>query len=153
LTQSVKSIGLSINESKTKIMKFRKGGNLCKSDVILCNNVQLELISSFKYLGITFQQSGATFTMHIKEKYKSAIAASYTIGGLNLLSIDTAIKLFYIKIAPIASYGITIIWLYLKHSDFKILESVKSMYLKRVLSVSKYSRNTPEINTVIVNTS
>jgi hypothetical protein len=141
LTQSVKSIGLTINESKTKVMKFRKGGNLCKSDIINCNNKQLEFVSSFKYLGITFQQSGTTFTMHIKEKYKSAIAASYTIGGLNLLSIDTAIKLFYIKIAPIASYGITIIWPYLKHSDFRILESVKSMYLKRVLSVSKYSRN------------
>lgn len=141
LVKVITELGLSINSSKTKVMKFRKGGRLCKADIILCNGEKLEFVPNFKYLGVIFQQLGTTFTLHVKDRFKSAIAASYTISGLNLLSLETAIKLFHIKISPIASYGIEIIWSYLKVSDFQIIETVKSTYLKRVLSLSKYTKN------------
>jgi Reverse transcriptase (RNA-dependent DNA polymerase) len=137
----INELGLKINTSKTKVMKFRKAGNLCKADIILCNNVPLEFVSNFKYLGVVFQQSGTTFTLHVNERHKAAIAASFTISKLNLISLPTVIKLFNIKIAPIATYGIEIIWPFLKKSDFNILETVKSSYLKRALSLSKYTHN------------
>jgi hypothetical protein len=141
LIQIITELKLSINASKTKVMKFRKGGRLCKSDTVTCNGENLDFVSSFKYLGVIFQQSGKTFSLHIKDRAKSAIAAIYTISGLNLLSLETIIKLFHIKISPIASYGIEITWPYLKISDLQTLETIKTTYLKRALSLSKYTKN------------
>ncbi|MGL5468713.1 MAG: hypothetical protein ACRDCT_11105, partial [Shewanella sp.] len=61
---------------------------------------------------------------------------------LRKLSLDCAKKLFKIKFAPMASYGIEVIWPHLNNKDFKELEKVKSRYLKRVLGVSKKVKNT-----------
>ena len=52
------------------------------------------------------------------------------IKKLNLISIATALKLFTIKVAPIATYGIQLIWKHLTYSS-----------LKRMLCVSKYTPN------------
>ena len=38
---------------------------------------------------------------------------------LNLLPIATALKLFTIKVAPIATYGIQLIWNHLKYSNLE----------------------------------
>ena len=42
---------LGINIGKTKIMKFRRGVQLAKSDVITCNSNPIEFVSKFTYLG------------------------------------------------------------------------------------------------------
>ena len=42
-----------INQNKTKIMKFRKGGKLSSTDIFICGNRTLKIIKSFKYLGVT----------------------------------------------------------------------------------------------------
>ena len=49
---------LGINIGKTKIMKFRRGGHLAKSDVITCNSNPIEFVSKFTYLGVVFQTKG-----------------------------------------------------------------------------------------------
>ena len=48
-----------------------------------------------------------------------------------LLSIATALKLFTIKVAPIVTYGIQLIWNYLTYTNLKRLEGVKTAYQKR----------------------
>ena len=53
----------------------------------------------------------------------------------------TYLKLFTIKVAPIATYGIQLIWNHLTYTNFKRLEGVKTAYLKRMLCVSKYTPN------------
>jgi len=50
---------------------------------------------------------------------------------LKKLSIHCAKKLFNLKFAPMASYGIELIWQFLKVSDFEKLEKVKSRYFKK----------------------
>jgi len=55
--------------------------------------------------------------------------------------VDTAVKLFDLKISPIASYAIEAIWPYLSARDFDQLEKVKTRYLKKVLGLSKYTRS------------
>ena len=49
--------------------------------------------------------------------------------------------LFKIKVMPTATYGIHLIWNYLTVKNLKKLESVKTRFLKRTLSISKFSRN------------
>ena len=49
--------GLKINTDKTKIMIFEKGR---RTDVhIYYNNIELEVVDSFKYLGIMFYKNGS----------------------------------------------------------------------------------------------
>ena len=49
--------------------------------------------------------------------------------------------MFTIKVAPIATYCIQLIWNHLTYSNLKRLEGVKTAYLKRMLCVSKYTPN------------
>ena len=132
---------LQINVQKTKAMKFRRGGRLRASDSITCNGTALEFVNSFKYLGFLFQPSGKTFTKHVAERCRLGQLAMLSISKLPLLSLTTALKLFDIKISPIVTYGIQVIWPYLSVSDLRQLEKIKTMYLKRVLCVSKFTKS------------
>ena len=49
---------LKINASKSKVMVFRKGGNLARSDRFFLENKQIEIVDSFKFLGLTFTNRG-----------------------------------------------------------------------------------------------
>ena len=55
--------------------------------------------------------------------------------------MDTAQKLFRLKIQPIATYGLQHFWDCLSVESFRSLDRVKTAFLKRALQVSKYSRN------------
>ena len=55
---------LKINQNKTKVMKFRKGGRINSEDVFICGNHPLEIAKAYKYLGVTLQVTGFTFTRH-----------------------------------------------------------------------------------------
>jgi hypothetical protein len=76
--------------------------------------------------------------------------ATVEIKKLNLLSIATALKLFTIKVATIATYGLQFIWNHLMYSNLKLLEGVRTAYLKRMLWVSKYTPN--RITYILANT-
>ncbi|KAJ4427228.1 hypothetical protein ANN_24845 [Periplaneta americana] len=122
---------------KTKVMKFRKGGNVSRSDIFTYANEKLEIVNSYKYLGLTLQVTGKSFTKHIEERCSAAIKATYDIKKLEKLSTTTALRLFYIKIAPIVSYALKKIWVHLTSANLKKLEAVKGSYLKRALQVSR----------------
>lgn len=132
---------MEINSAKTKAMKFRRGGRLSKKDCFTCGDSVLEIVPSFKYLGVTLQTTGTTFTMHIKDRTTAAINSSYDIPMIQRLSLPTAMALLRLKVAPVATYGIQLIWNHLTARNLKTLENVKARYLKRALSLSKYTRN------------
>jgi hypothetical protein len=121
-----------IKEDKTKVMKFRKGGRLSKNDVLYCNGSKLEFVNMYKYLGIIMQPSGIAFGKHISERARLALLATFSITKLNLLSVHTALRLFDLKVAPVATYAINLIWPHLTLSDLRKLEAIKSMFFKRV---------------------
>ena len=85
-------------------MKFRKGGTLKNTDLFTCGEQALEIVKNYQYLRITLQVTGHIFSKHIEDR---AMKATVEIKKLNLLSIATALKLFTIKVAPIATYGIS----------------------------------------------
>jgi hypothetical protein len=55
-----------------------------------------------------------------------------------LPSTDTEVALFNLKISPVATYGIQLIWQDLMEKNLKKPGSTKAMFLKRVLCISKY---------------
>ena len=136
---------LQPNFSKTKLMKFTINGLGKYSAEELNFSVageKIDFVKSFPYLGIHFQRDCRNFTAHIVQRKNNSILAMNMYGDLRKLSVDCAKKLFKIKFAPMASYGIEVIWPFLSVKDFKELERVKSRYLKRVLGVHKKNKNT-----------
>ena len=45
---------LEVTVSKTKALKFRRGGRLCAKDILLYNGNGIEFVKEFHYLGIVF---------------------------------------------------------------------------------------------------
>ena len=111
------------------------------SDVITCNGTPLEFVNEFKYLGFIFQTSGRAFAKHIANRCRLGQLAMFSITKIPLLSLNTALKLFDLKISPIVTYGIQLIWPHLSLTDFRSLEKIKTLYLKRALCLSKYTKS------------
>jgi len=132
---------LTINTHKTKAMKFRQGGRIAKDDKLVINNEFIEFVNSFRYLGILVHYSGKSFSKHIEDRCRKAITVVATLRLLSRLSIKTALKLFVIKVAPVATYGIQLAWSSLTVNLFERIEKVKATYLKRCLCLPKSSRS------------
>ena len=52
---------LTVNTSKTKIMVFRKGGRLPNNLNFVYNNIKIEIVNTFCYLGVVFTSGGSSF--------------------------------------------------------------------------------------------
>lgn len=130
---------LNINERKTVKMTFRRGGRLAANDYILYKGKPMQNVTHFKYLGITLQSRGDTYDLHIKERALAARMAANSITNLSKLSLKTAMTIFRLKIIPIMTYGLEVIWEKLKKKNLEDIEKVKAHFLKRVLSLSKYT--------------
>jgi Reverse transcriptase (RNA-dependent DNA polymerase) len=134
---------LKLNLEKCKIIKFRnKGkGRYRKDDKLFLNGHKIDFVSEFCYLGVVFQASGVSFAKHIDKRVKASIFAMSKLNCLPQSSLQAALKLFDLAISPVASYGIEAIWPYLNKNELLKLETVKSRFLKRVLSLSKYTKS------------
>lgn len=136
-----KENGLTINTAKTVAMKFGSGGPPAAGDVFVLDGQRIEMVSEFCYLGITLTRRGFCFSKHIADRISRAKRAFRSIPKPWELSLPTAIALFELKIAPIASYGIQIIWEHLSEVQLDLFDKLKATYLKRVLGVHRSSRN------------
>ena len=63
------------------------------------------------------------------------------IQQLGKISLGTALQLFRTKIAPIATYGIELLWHNLNKSNLQEIEKVKYTFLKKILCLSKFTPN------------
>jgi hypothetical protein len=131
---------LKINWAKTQQMVFRKGGCTAADDNLQYEEDKVEIVNSFKYLGITLQTTG-TFRLHIKDKALAAMKAMYDINNLQHLSLKTAMRLFDTKILPVLTYGIHLIWEKLTKKELANIEGVKAKFLKTIMGISKYTRS------------
>ena len=89
---------LGINIGKTKIMKFRRGGHLAKSDVTTCNSNPIEFVSKFTYLSVVFQTKG-TLTGHFDHLMNKGIAACGKVAArMPLSKMSPAILAVYFSL-------------------------------------------------------
>jgi hypothetical protein len=95
---------------KIKMMVFSKGRKVKQEDRSNYGQEWLIMVKCYKYLGITLRISGKKLNMHIKETAASESRAMADIQSLSKLSLETALKLFSLKIVSILTYGLEIIW-------------------------------------------
>jgi hypothetical protein len=130
---------LKVNASKTKILIFGKSRqNLHR---FTYNNVELERVDNYKYLGIHFTRTG-NFSYTIKQQYEKAIKAMYSVLSKckrHNLSIECQLKMFDTIIQPILLYGCEV-WGF-SSSPIKIVEKLHLKFLKYILHVKNSTPN------------
>ncbi|KAJ4437583.1 hypothetical protein ANN_17728 [Periplaneta americana] len=114
-------------------------GRAAVNDVIMYGKESLTRVPHFKYLGITMQMQGNVYTLHVMERAAAAVIAMNGIKNLHKISLSTAMKLFELKITPIITYGIDLIWEHLRKNNLADIERVKATFLKKALCLSKYT--------------
>ena len=132
---------LSINAAKTKAIKFRRGGRLARSDALSVSGKSIEFVNHFPYLGIELSFTAISFTHHVQERKRKALVAITAMRSIDMLSLGTALKLFQLKIAPMASYGMQVTWPHLTIRNLEEMDKIKATFLKRCLKVAKTTRS------------
>ena len=134
---------MKVNINKTKIVKFRNGGRFTNADKrgYKFGGEKIEMVPEYVYLGVTLG-SQLTFSSHIKRiKTKAKCAIAALSRHLSQISLDSALKLFEVKIRPIVTYCLHLIAPALKSTHMHQLDIVKNYFLKRVLSLPKFAHN------------
>ena len=125
--------GLKVNTKKTKVMIFERGRHT-SCDLFL-NNTKLEVVDSFKYLGVHFFKNGNWF----RTQKRLAQHASYALHNLFSLfrQIDIPIteqcKLFDTLVGSILNYSSEVWGIH----NAKDVEAIHSKFCRWVLNVKK----------------
>ena len=105
-----KSIGLQINESKTKVMIFNKSGHKLSgpSHLFLIEGKPIEGVDAYQYLCIKLKPSGS-MTYAVSELFDKANRAWFAISNVlychKRLPISKAFQLFFTLIRPIEAFS------------------------------------------------
>ena len=129
---------LDINTEKTKIVIF--GDRTRRHNNILIDNKPIEIVDSFKYLGILLPKTRNFLQTkkHAADQARKALFGLYQkIRNLEL-PIDCQLKLFDSMILPILTYGCEV-WGF---GDLSVIEKVHTDFMKRILNVK---RSTPHV--------
>lgn len=124
---------LKINTSKTKAMIFEKGRRT-QYDFFI-NNTVIELVDSFKYLGITLFKNGSWYRSQktISQHASFALYNLFTVFRNVELPVTQKFKLFDCLVGSVLNFGAEI-WGMHEATD---IEMVHSKFLRRVLGVKK----------------
>ena len=140
LEQYCNAWGMTVNLKKSKIMVFRNGGIIKNSEKWLYNDMEIEIVSHNKYLGVMFNRSLKWNSSH------DTLATQGNKSLVNLYKLDTMcggmppetlFKLFDKIVDPVLCYGAEV-WGYEKHER---IERIHTKFCKRVLGVSYSTSN------------
>ena len=109
--QFYKSIGLEINEKKTKVLIFNKQGkklDKLPSHQFLIENAPIEVVDQYQYLGIKLRPSGS-MQLAVSELFDKANRAWFAISNVlychKRMPVGKALKLFDSLIKPISTFS------------------------------------------------
>ena len=140
LESASKSLGLTVNMKKTKIMVFRRGGFLGKNEKWFFKKQQLETVDSYKYLGFTLTtrlsdtKACEDFAKRAKMKVFEILKTMWALCSLNTVIF---FQLFDAQVKPMLLYAAEI-WGW---RDVDIIESAHLFACKRILNVSNKTPN------------
>jgi hypothetical protein len=135
-----KKLKLTVNNDKSKIVVFRNGGILSKYEKWSCDNVSLEVVNQFCYLGYTFSTklSPRVGTNSLLSKAKTAsFFICRAFQKCNEMTKNVFFKLFESKVQSILLYSSEIWGLH----RIEGLETVHMQACKRFLGVSIMTPN------------
>ena len=132
---------LKVNVLKTKVMVFHRGHHPEESFVY--NGKQLEIISSFCYLGFT-QTVQLLFTQPVEaliSKARARIGLLYAKLPIQDIPLRLVIRLFETYIAPSFHYGLPLWISRCSQASLQALDAVWTKFLKRYLGLPPYANN------------
>ena len=125
---------LKVNEQKTKVVVFRRGGVLRRYEKWFYGNIKLDIATYFSYLGVYFS-SVHSFSYNQKFRASKGTKALASLNRLmyRLPDIDSTVlwKLFDTKIKPVLHYG-SEIWGNIEAPD---IERVQTKFCKKILKI------------------
>lgn len=131
---------LVVNITKTKILVFKRGGQLARREKWTYNGSQLDIVNGFTYVGIYFSNRLSMYkmaeAMSIKAK-KVLICILNSFQHVPCLPFNTFFKIFDSKIASVMLYGSELWGLKKPHC----IESLQIYACKRFLNVNKTACN------------
>lgn len=139
---------LQVNTDKSKILVFNKGGKLLNAEIVY-QNIKLENVMCYKYLGIQFHASGK-FDIARQDLLDRSLKALYKLMGcfkeLNKPSFSTCMHLFDHVVKPVLIYGADICGFKISkyaslYNEMKkdVFEKCHMKYLRFVLGVNKHA--------------
>ena len=138
---------LDINHKKSKVMVFPRGTQKEKNKYTI-NNIPLDIVKDYKYLGITLNSKNCSFVQTLSNLQVKGTMAMYSLLShlpLKLLSIKTLLRLFDSCIAPIITYGSEVWGPYVNNEYTKWntnpIERLHMQCLKRILGVNRSTTN------------
>jgi hypothetical protein len=125
--------GLKVNTKKTKVMIFEKGRHTTHN--FIYNNTVLDVVDSFKYLGIHLFKNGGWFRSQkrIAQHSQFALHNLFIVFNQLELTINDKNKLFDSLVGSVLNYGAEV-WGYY---DSKDVEIVHCKFLRKVIGVKK----------------
>ena len=129
---------LEVNSDKTKIAIF--GNRRANPDLMFkFGDNNLEVVNSFRYLGVTFSYNGgfAKAKLEIKSQATRAMFSLVSKCRKLKLPIDTQLELFDSTVLPIMLYGAEV-W---GQEKIDVLEKLHLKFLKYVLNVNSRTCN------------
>ena len=146
LKRASDEIGLTVNLDKTKVMTFRKGGFLGRSEKWYFGRTRLEVVNSYKYLGFTMTTKLSTeialaeYAGRAKNRIISIFRALYKLGPID---VNLFFKLFDTQVKPILLYAAEV-WGNRQvegREKLHVIERVHMYACKRLLGVSMKTPN------------
>ena len=124
---------LTINSSKTKIMVFENGKH--SHPRIYLNGVELEVVKSFRYLGLELFKNGnwSRTQKHIAQHATRALHKLYNLFKQITVPISQQLKLFDSLVGSIMSYA-SESW---GHHEAPDIEKIHTKFLRNILGVRK----------------
>ena len=96
---------ITVNTDKTKVVIFNRGGHKITKFIFLLNDIKIDIVQNYCYLGINFSASG-NFNNACDALFDKALRAFYKFKGLQPQNnVRQALKLFDCLILPIVSYA------------------------------------------------
>ena len=131
---------LKVNVSKTKILVFRKGGILPRNLVFTYEGEPLEIVKSFKYLGVVFSTGGSfseTQSTLAGQAQKAIFKLNKYLYKFTFVTPMHKLELFDKLISPILNYS-SEVWGF---CTANAIERVHMQYCKKLLGVKKTTQN------------
>ena len=131
---------LKVNVSKTKILIFRKGGILPRNLAFTYDSEPLEIVKSFKYLGIVFTTGGSfseTQSTLAGQAQKAIFKLNKYMYKFTFITPKHKLELFDKLVSPILNYS-SEVWGF---CQAYAIERVHMQFCKKLLGVKKTTQN------------
>lgn len=129
-----------VSETKSKVVVFRRGGRLARTDTFEYNNKQLEVCNEYVYLGVKMSSHGVFHKAALQAISKGKMAISSVKSILinsKMTSQESRMKLFHSIVRATLLYGAEI-WGSRYENE---VEVVQTQFLKSVFCLSRCTPN------------